>query len=109
MYPIEELLQIDVHHPPVPLSYVLLRRSDCRVTASSGPEAMAPVVEGRFVVWTEHSVRGLLYDSVHHVRYAKASLATARFWYPDSANSPRSVPSRQQLASQLRQDLVEML
>jgi hypothetical protein len=70
VYLVEEFLQVNVHDPLVTCLHMLFCLFDGRVTASARPKAVAPIVEGLFVMRTEHLVHSLLHDSIDHVWYA---------------------------------------
>jgi len=59
---------------------------------------MATSVERRLVMQAEHLVHGLLYDSINHVRDAKASLTARSLRDPHAADIPRPIATIEQLA-----------
>ena len=107
--PVEKFLQVQIHHPLVAFFQMPLGLGDRRVTAATGPKAVATRVKRRLVVRAEHFVHRLLHDSIDHIRDAKASLPAARLRNPHAADVPRSVAAVEQLAAQHQQDLVELL
>jgi len=107
--PVEELLQVQVHHPLEALLQMPPGFGYCRVTASPRSETVAAPVERRLVVRAEHLVHRLLYDPIHHVRYAKSSLAAACLRDPDPADQAGPITSVQQRASQRRHDFADVL
>ena len=80
---IQEFLQVQIHYPFEPFLQMLLGLRDGRVTTAPGSETVAALVEARIVVWAEHLVHRLLYYSVDHVGYAKASLAASCLGDPE--------------------------
>ena len=77
---VEEVLQVQVDDPLVPVLQISLRLGDGRVTAPSRPEAMAARVEGRLVVRAEHLVHGLLDTPVDHIRECQGRAARRPPW-----------------------------
>src|SRR6266511_2417749 len=108
VHSVEEFLQVEVHHPFIPVLQMLLGLGDGRVTAAPGSETVATRVECRLVMRAEHLVHRLLHDSIDHVRNAKASLP-ARLGDPHAADFPRSVAAIKQPLVQRRQHPEEML
>lgn len=106
--PVEELRQVNVHHPLAVVCYVLACRGYCRVTASPRSEAVARIVESRFEMRTEHLVHGLLDDAVDHVRDAKTPFSTSRLRNPHTADHPRSVAAIKQRSGKPRQQRVQV-
>src|SRR6516165_9617789 len=88
---IEELLQIEIDDPLVPVLQMHFGLGDRRVAAPSRSKSVATCVKRRFVMRTEHLVHSLLQDSIDHVRYAKTSCSTACFRDPYPSDEPRVV------------------
>lgn len=88
---------------------MLLCLLDGRVTAPAWPETVAPIMEGLFVVRTEHLVHSLLHDAVDHVGNAEPALATICFWDPDAPDFSDAVASVEQTLMKHRQTAVEVL
>src|SRR5262245_7063850 len=105
---VEEFLQIEIHQPLITFVHILLGFGDGRVTAAPGPKAVAAPVKGRLVIRAEHTMHGLLYETVDHIWDAKSSLSATRLGDPHAADHPRTVAAIQQLAMQRRHDLVEV-
>jgi hypothetical protein len=76
VYPIEKLLDIDVHHDLATFGYVSLGLLQCLVGISSGSESVARLRKGRVQQWFEHLEDGLLHETVHDCGYAKLPLAS---------------------------------
>ena len=58
--PVEELLQVHVHHHPAACLHVLLRLQHRVVRATPRPEAVAVLAEGRINQRLQHLQQGLL-------------------------------------------------
>lgn len=75
---VEERLQVNVHHPAVPLSDRGLGVAHRLVCIAPGPKAVAVGVEVRLPVSLHHLRDGLLDKPVRHCRYAKESFPAVR-------------------------------
>jgi len=106
---IEKLREVDVNDPFETCSQVVLSLLDSGVTASAWPKSMAPIVEGLFVVRTEHLVHRLLYDAINHVWNAESALPAIRLGNPDAPDISDAIASVQQASMQPRQALVQVL
>ena len=76
--PVEELLQVHVHHDPPARLHVRLRREHGVVRASARPEAVAVLAEGRIKNRLQHLQQRLLDQPIRHRRDAKLALASLR-------------------------------
>jgi hypothetical protein len=81
VYPIEELLDIDVHHDLAAFGYVSLGLPQCLMGISSGSESVARLRKGRVQQRFEHLEDGLLYETVHDGGYAKLPFTSS--WLGD--------------------------
>jgi hypothetical protein len=86
VYPIEELLDIHVHHDLATFGYVPLGLLQCLVGISSGSESVACLRKGWVQQWFEHLEEGLLHKTVHNCGYAKLPLASP--WLGDFHPKP---------------------
>ena len=76
--PVEELLQVHVHHDPPPRLHVRLRGQHRIVRTPPGPEAVAVLAEGGIKQRLQHLQQRLLDQPVRHRRDAQLALATVR-------------------------------
>jgi hypothetical protein len=67
--PVEEFLQVHVHHHTIARLHVLLRLQHRAVRASPRPEAVAVLAERRVDQRLQHLQQRLLDQPVHHRRY----------------------------------------
>jgi hypothetical protein len=96
---IEELFEIDVHHPPAPFLYVSLRGAYGIVRAAPRSEAVAVLRERWVESWLQYLQNALLDESVDDGRYPELSDATAVFGNSLPSHGLRSVGPREQLCS----------
>ena len=66
-HPIEELLQIEVHHELVPIFHVLPRLRERRVAAPTLAESVTARVERRLVQWIDLPPYSFLHLSLIHI------------------------------------------
>ena len=100
--PIEELLQIKIDHPPVPVFQMPLGLVDRRVAAPAGTEPVARSAERRLVQRLEHLPHRLLNNPVDHVRDPQPALPASRLRDQRPTDHAGPVPPRQQIGPQLR-------
>src|SRR5215212_5988854 len=105
---IEELLQIDVHHPLVAFFQIPCCFSYGRMTALPFLKAMAARMERRLVMRLHHQMHRLLHHPIDHVRDAQAPLPASCLRYPHSPDCSGLIGLFKQFADQHRQDVVEM-
>jgi hypothetical protein len=78
IHPVEELLQIQIHHDLAPNPDVLLCLAHRLVSRTTGSEAKAEFGEGWVPRRLQNLQDGLLDKPVHHRRNAELSLASSR-------------------------------
>jgi hypothetical protein len=100
--PVEELLQVDVHHKAAAFLHIGLRATNRVVRTPSGPEAVARIREGRVEQRLQDLQQGLLDKAVKHRRDAKLALAPAGLWDRHPSHRLRLVASGEQFLAQTR-------
>jgi hypothetical protein len=100
--PVEELLQIDVHHKAAAFLHRGLRAKHGVVRTPSGPEAVACIREGRIEQRLQDLQQGLLDEPVEHRRNAELALASAGLGDRHPSHRLRPVASREQFLAQTR-------
>ena len=95
--PVEELLQVHVHHDPPPRLHVRLRGQHRVVRTPPRPEAVAVLAEGGVENRLQHLQQCLLDQPIHHRRDAKLALATVRLRDRHPSHRAGPVRPRQQL------------
>ncbi|MDT4861351.1 hypothetical protein FQZ97_959530 [compost metagenome] len=94
--PVEELLQVDVHHPAPAGLHVPLCLQDRLLSAAPRPEAVARLGEPRFVDRLENLQQRLLDQPVHHRRNAQCPDPARRLGNVHRAHRLRNVLAGQQ-------------
>jgi site-specific DNA recombinase len=70
VHPVEELLQIDVHYPAIPIIDVRQGLTDRLEGSPPGPKPAASIGKTRLEQWRKHLSQRLLDESVCHPRYS---------------------------------------
>src|SRR5579872_174293 len=109
MDPVEELFQVQVDHPLIPVFKIARCLGDRRVTAPLGAKSMATRMERRLVVRNHHLRDSLAYDSVDHIGDAKTPEPASRLGDPYATDLPRAVGTGEQLAAQTTENFLQML
>lgn len=93
---IEKFLQINVHHPVLPFSYVLFRLGHRIQRASLRTKAVAALGECRLENRLQYLMESLLDESIHHRGYAERSHPAIGLGNVHSAHCPWQIPIFQQ-------------
>jgi len=109
IHPIEEFLQIEIHHPLVTRLHMSLRFGDRRMATSTRSKPVALRVKRRLIQGFEHHPYGFLHHAVDHVWNAEPALTSARLRNPYAPDISGHVRPRTQRGAQDLQRLVEML
>lgn len=102
IYPIEELLQIEIDHPVIPRTDRVLSLFHCLMGRASGAEPVAAVTERRIPLCLQHLHHRLLDEAIHHRRDAQQAFTAAGFWDGHSSYRGWAVATGQQLRFQFR-------
>jgi hypothetical protein len=100
--PIEELLQVHVHHDSQPRLHVRQRGQYRVLRSPPRSEAIAVLAEARVKNRLQHLQQCLLVQPFHHRRDTKLTLATVSLWNRHSPYRIRPVRPRQQSLSNVR-------
>ena len=107
--PVEELLEIDVHHPALAACHVLLRATQRLMRIPSRSKAVARVREGRLKDRLQHLMQRLLDQAIHHRRNAQRAHPALRLGNVHAAHRHRPVLARQQSGSNRRPVSFQMI
>ncbi len=109
VYPIEEVLQIDIHHPSSPsFRYPLASLYRC-MAASPGPKPVTCLMECRLVLRLQYLPHRFLHHPVHHVGYAQSPLPASCLRYPHAPDFSSLVTPVLQRLTQCWQHLLQPL
>jgi site-specific DNA recombinase len=107
--PVEELLQVHVHHDPPSRLHVRLRGQNRIVRSPSGPEAVAVLAEGGIEQRLQHLQQRLLDQPIRHRRDAQLALAPVRLRNPHPSYRSRPVRPPQQTVTDVGPGGLEVL
>ena len=96
---VEELFEIEIDDPFVPVFQIRRGLGDGRVTTAPWAEAMARWMKGRFPVRAEYAEHRLLNPPIDHIGNTKAALAASGLRNPDPANHARAIGSVEQVTT----------
>jgi hypothetical protein len=97
--PVEECLQVHVHHPTPALSDARLYMSNRLMGGMPRAKSVAVAVKAGFPLRTDHLRNGLLDEAVQHRGYSQATSLPVRFRDLHAPHSPWPVAARQQLGA----------
>ena len=101
VHPVEKLLQVHVHHPPLPALDVLLRRAHGIVCVASRPKTVAVLREARVESRLQHIQNELLDKAIEHRRDAKLAHPAVLLRYLVLAHRRRLIRPLKKLLAQL--------
>ncbi|MNC15113.1 hypothetical protein D3C75_629150 [compost metagenome] len=102
IYPIEELLQIEIDYPVIPRTDIVLSLFHCLMGRASGPEPIAVIAERRIPLPLQFLHHRLLDKAIDYRRDTQQAFAAAGFRDAHSSHRGWAVTAGQQLRFQFR-------